>query len=498
MLTHLPFAAFSLNQNPRTGRTNMELWNEYEGRTIDGLYPLTKLLEPEGRSAFFSTSNGSGVPTVIRLIESHFDDEEILARWKKVAALDHGNLVKLKKFGQVELDGTSLVYAVMEPAEANLGEILRGRRLTGLEARQLASSMVGALEVLHANGFVHEHVEPGNVLAVGEGIKLRSDCVREAPEGEEGIAAKRRDVRDFALVLLRALTQQRTLEAASRELPLAEPFDQIVKKGISGEWGWREIAALVPPIPVVAATPAPTPAPTRGPISTSTSIPASTSTSASTAAAGVPRIVRPGVGEGTAKPVTAGAERVGVAQAPTQPRERVGFDREESTGGLEVRRIAYGVGSLLILLLLWFLVHGHSASKNAAQKNVEPAPVAQGNSSIATSAAATGVAATTPASGAPADSPASPNEPAAAGQEQWRVIAYTYNHEAQAKDKVEEIAGKHPDLRPEVFSPRGGAPYLVAVGGTMSRDEAYALVRKVRHEGLPRDAYAQNFVQRGR
>jgi hypothetical protein len=515
MLPYLPFAAFSLNQKNPGLEDNMELWNEYEGRTIDGLYPLTKLLEPEGRSAFFSTSNGSGAPTVIRLIESHFDDEEILARWKKVAALDHENLVRLKKFGQVELDGTSLVYAVMEPAEANLGEILRGRRLTVLETRQLASSMVGALEALHANGLVHEHVEPGNVLAVGEGIKLRSDCVREAPEGEEGIAAKRRDVRDLALVLLRALTQQRTLEAAARELPLAEPFDQIVKKGVSGEWGLREIGALVPPVPVAsasAAAPASVPAPVSPPArvspthaSTRTPLPsspvsasASSSTaSASTAAAGVPRMVRPGVGEGAAKPVVAGAERGGVAQAPRQPRERVGFDREEETGGLEVRRIVYGVGSILILLLLWFLVHSHSASKGAAQKNAESAPVAQGNNSVAKDAVATGTAAVTPAPGGTANAPASRDRPVEGdGHEQWRVIAYTYNHEAEAKAKAGEIAGKHPELRPEVFSPNGRAPYLVALGGTMSRKEAFAFAGKAKRAGLPRDLYAQNYRKR--
>src|SRR5277367_3279805 len=57
---------------------SMELWTEYEGRTIDGAFPLKKLLLPEGRSAFFSTSNGNGVSTVIRLIAAHFDEEEIL------------------------------------------------------------------------------------------------------------------------------------------------------------------------------------------------------------------------------------------------------------------------------------------------------------------------------------------------------------------------------------------------------------------------------------
>ena len=90
----------------------MNLWTEYEGRTIGGVYPLTKLIRPEGRSAFFMTTNGTGSPTVIRLIESHFDGDDILARWRGMAALNHPNLIKLKGFGHVVVDETSLVYAV--------------------------------------------------------------------------------------------------------------------------------------------------------------------------------------------------------------------------------------------------------------------------------------------------------------------------------------------------------------------------------------------------
>ena len=106
-LSHLPFADFSLTTT-QDWKIDMELWNEYEGRTIDGVFPLTKLLRPEGRSAFFATSNGTGVPTVIRLIESHYDDAEILARWQAIQALDHPHLVKLKQFGPAELDGTGV------------------------------------------------------------------------------------------------------------------------------------------------------------------------------------------------------------------------------------------------------------------------------------------------------------------------------------------------------------------------------------------------------
>src|SRR3984885_11854978 len=207
----------------------MEIWTEYEGRTVDGVFPLKKLLLPEGRSAFFSTSNGKGIPTVIRLIASHFDEEEIQARWQGVEALGHPNILKIEKYGQLVLDDTTVVYAVFEPLDASLADVIAGQQLTVPEARQLASSLASALEVLRLHGFVHEHVEPANVFAVGEVVKLRGDCIRETPEGERGLDAKRKDIRDLAVVVLQSLTQASTLEAAGRELPLPAPFDQIVR-----------------------------------------------------------------------------------------------------------------------------------------------------------------------------------------------------------------------------------------------------------------------------
>jgi eukaryotic-like serine/threonine-protein kinase len=79
------------------------------------------------------------------------------------------------------------------------------------------------------------------------------------------------------------------------------------------------------------------------------------------------------------------------------------------------------------------------------------------------------------------------------------VVAYTYNREAQAQQKVASVAAKHPQLKPEVFTPNGHAPYLVVVGGAMSRDEAFALVKRAKGEGwLPRDSYAQNYRGAGR
>jgi len=73
------------------------------------------------------------------------------------------------------------------------------------------------------------------------------------------------------------------------------------------------------------------------------------------------------------------------------------------------------------------------------------------------------------------------------------VVAYTYNREDQAQKRSASVARTHPELRPEVFSPNGLAPFLVTIGGGMSRDQAFALAQKARRLGLPRDTYAQNY-----
>jgi hypothetical protein len=121
---------------------------------------------------------------------------------------------------------------------------------------------------------VHEHIEPANVLAAGEVVKLRSDCIRDVPDGTDEAELKARDVHDLAVLLLQALTQRRQLR--SDAVPLPAPFEEIVRNGISGVWGLPQIAAALAPSawqrpnPVRPAVPAkpvearvPTPAPVR-------------------------------------------------------------------------------------------------------------------------------------------------------------------------------------------------------------------------------------------
>lgn len=425
----------------------MELWTEYEGRTIDGAFPLAKLLQPEGRSAFFSTPNGSGMPTVIRLIESHFDDDEILARWRGVAALNHPNLVKLKKFGKVEMDGAPLVYAVMETADGNLGEIVAERKLSLDETREVALSLTAALGVLHENGFVHEHVTPGSVLAVGDAIKLRSDCIREAPEGEEGAELKQRDVHDLALVLLRALTQKKALEDAAAEMPLAVPFDEIVRKGFSGEWGLAEIEAAL-------------------------------------ASGASQQMVVPVKSAPRAANQVEDVEK-SVAAAP-MVRTRLRGDADETSNGMGLK-LVLGLSVLVLGLIVWHMFHSRPTEQSIAVPAVasEAAPAAAPVAVpvVTKPLAATGSSAV----------PVSAESQSVSPHVEWRVIAFTYNHEDQAKTKAERVAGRHPELSPQVFTPNGRAPYLVSIGGAMGRKDAYALAQKERDAGLASDVYAQNF-----
>ena len=443
----------------------MELWTEYEGRTIDNVFPLTKLLRPQGRSAFFLTSNGTGVPRVIRLIEPHFDEDEILARWRAVGALNQPNLLKLEKFGQVTVDGAPLIYAVMEPVDANLADVVVNQRLTLADARQLASSLNSALEVLHSNGFIHEHVDPANIYAVGETVKLRSDCIRECPEGSEGQELKKRDLHDLAVVLLQSLTQQCTLEAAAGDMPLPMPFDSIVRKTMRGEWGSAEIsAALEPPA-------MPQPAARPKPAAPSTSIPASISAPASPS-------LHPQSADGPAV-----AEAVPPNVLDDEPAEQPRF-------AFGPKSIAIAAAIVLAVFLGWRFLSSPSkpsGTQPATAPQAEPAD---------TRAASAPVTSAAQRAAAPAPQPATPKT--ADPRDQWHVIAYTYNHEDQAEHKAAVVTQAHPDLRAEVFTPTGHAPYLVSLGGAMTRDEAFALAQRARNEGLPRDTYAQNYSGRSR
>ncbi len=479
----------------------MQLWTDYEGRTIAENYPLDKLLRPEGRSAFFSTSNGTGTPAVIRLIEAHFDESEILNRWRVVTEINQINLVHLKKYGQTTLDETPLVYAVMETTECSLAEVLADRALTPEEVRQLATSLVAALEALHARNLVHEHIEPANVLAVGEVIKLRSDCIREVPATsddahQDGKILKARDVHDLVLVLLQSLTQQRTLPSGSS---LPAPFDAIIRNGISGVWGLPQIATALNP----ASTPIPAPIqrPTPAPNPSAPSAPAAKSSRPTLVTKPTSQDTSPANAPHLAEPITATATQPIQRQAPviipteaTDVRHRI-VRPVEPAPQRKGLWIAVVIGAILLALILWHFLSPNTTTQSRAAQPITTLAATQPADPAATRSAPSSAPAAERSRPAVGAKVGSQPEPTTNTRDQWRVVAYTYNHEDQAQKKAATIAKRHASLNPEVFTPNGHAPYLVTLGGPMTRDEANAFRQKAHAEGLPRDIYTQNYAR---
>lgn len=534
----------------------MKLWSDYEGKTIAEAYPLKKLVRPEGRSAFFLTTNGTGTPALVRIIEAHFDESDILERWKTVSAIGQENLITMRKFGQTELDGTPLVYAVMEPTEISLAELLRNRTLTNEEVRELAWSLFGALESLHRLNLIHGQVTPENILAAGEAIKLRSDCVREVitypdSDGPTLEELKAQDAQALAVVLLQGLTGRTSLQGSSTLLP--SPFDGIIRNGLSGRWGLAEMAAALGPRPKPAPEPvkaaaAPTPAasapttpmttpPGTAPKETASAAkpepaaaplapakpPAQTvptqeslftppANSPAPPARPAPVAARP---DAATSPKAVAASLLGQSATPTQApdvRHRITRAVEEQEPNRTKMWAAIAAVLLVVLVLGWRLMRSEPANANGSSKPVsslagsaaQPGPSAQPGPAATTAAKpsanryANGRAPAirpTPASPSPAArNTAAPIVTGGAGAKTtWRVVAYTYNHPDQAQQKADTIRSQHPGLNPEVFSPTGRAPYLVTVGGPMGHDEAVAFRDRVRGQGLPRDTYTQNY-----
>jgi hypothetical protein len=461
----------------------MDLWTEFEGVTIDSSFALNKLLQSEGRSAFFSTVNAKGESVLIRIVECHFDEDEILARWRGVQTLGHPNFLRIDRFGQflIEEDGITAVYALFERVDANLAQVLEQGCLSPADAAQIGLSIASALETLHTHGFVHQHIEPRKVFSVADTVKLRSDCIRETPEGEAGNEARRRDVHDLALLLMQVLLGTTRFSGASPQFLVPTPFEDIVRNGISGAWGLAEINAALTPLASSKAKAAP----------------AGRQAVSATTAKLRDLVSRPSPSGETAPPQPR-SELRGAATSESAGRASIPRHRpahfEPRLGILSPdhpfrRWIAPGAMLVLVLLLGWIFMHLLSGHRTGtATQALQTAPTSASTSRVP---AARSIPQRT-RSNQPAPAPgAGPR-----ARTDWRVVAFTYNRQDQAQKKASSLAEKHPDLHPQVFSPTGKAPWLVTIGGGLPRDAAFALAHKARSAGLPRDTYAQNYTVR--
>jgi hypothetical protein len=461
----------------------MQFWNELEGRTIDGVYPLRRLVRSEGRHAWFETetTEPEAGPATISLTEAATDADEVLERLHAAQQLKHPNLVTITKVGQVRVDTTLVIYAVMEHIEQSLSDVLQTQALSPEEGREVAEALVSSLTVIHQQGMSHGRVEAASVLATEDTVKLRSDCLHTNPAGQAD------DVAAIGTTLFHAFTQRKALSATDAQINrIPAPFAEIIRNSFGRRWTLAQISnALKPVLPVASVIPQPAapapppPAPPPPPV----------------AASPAPAAPKPPVS--TPPP----AYRPVAPEVLSSKSQR--FDEDEESLKQKPWLLYGGVGVVLLVIIGWLLLRPHSVqapvetpnppAQSAAPEPAPPAPTAPAVSTAKPSAARTPATKPSPSAGASAAQSAAAAVPAD-GRTVWRVVAYTYRGQTKASDMVAKISGKHSDLDAEVFNPPGrGTVYLVTVGGAMDHDAAVKMRDKAQREGLPADTYVQNF-----
>jgi len=162
-----------------------QLREHWEGVSLPGDYLLERWLSGDDAAGFFETSIASdGRRAVVRLVrESEVDGAAQLALWQRTRQLRHPNLRELLDCGRAELSGDLVLYAVFEHADDTLASALALAPLSESEAREVLEAVHGALSYLQSQGLAHAALDPDHVVAVGEGIKLSSDLLRQVEAG---------------------------------------------------------------------------------------------------------------------------------------------------------------------------------------------------------------------------------------------------------------------------------------------------------------------------
>jgi len=157
-------------------------------RIVDGKFPLRQWLGGTERSAVFLTERDApeSQRAAIKLLPSEAFAEDTdnlrLLLWAESAKLSHPHVMRLFEYGRCVMDGESFVYIVQEYGEENLAQILPERALTADEVKEMLPSLAEGLAFLHEAGFVHSRIQPSNVMAVSDQLKISSDAICKTGE----------------------------------------------------------------------------------------------------------------------------------------------------------------------------------------------------------------------------------------------------------------------------------------------------------------------------
>ncbi|MGA8432481.1 MAG: TonB family protein [Candidatus Sulfotelmatobacter sp.] len=203
-----------------------ETGKTWEGRIVDARLPLRQRLGSSDHSSVYLTEiAGPGSPkAVVKIFPADFfDAARQLPRWRTLTQLNNVALLRLLDGGQSNIDGTPFFFVVTDFVEEDLSQILPQRALTAGEVTDLLPPVLEGLAYLHKNGFVHGHIQPSNIMAKGDKIKLPVERVYAlgdrrdknspvgpyaAPETALGAFTPAADVWSLGMFLIAALTQK--------------------------------------------------------------------------------------------------------------------------------------------------------------------------------------------------------------------------------------------------------------------------------------------------
>lgn len=235
----------------------IDISRKWEGRVIDGGFPLQKWLGGSEHSGVFLTErsvNGSQ-KAAIKLISAEtyaaekLKEDAQLFRWADIAKLSHPHLIRLFECGRCQIDDMRLLYVVTEYAEEDLAQVIPQRPLSPAEVKEMLPPTADALVFLHHAGFVHGHMKPSNIMAVDNQLKISADSLRktgergdrettvyDAPEVAAMGFSTAGDVWSLGVMLVAILTQHepdlRNRDQGQVAVPetIPEPFHEIARR----------------------------------------------------------------------------------------------------------------------------------------------------------------------------------------------------------------------------------------------------------------------------
>ena len=166
-----------------------DVWTRWQGQVINGVFPLGRHLGCSEHSGVFLTKLGTprhGEAAIKVFAAARAQEEMQIPRWNRVGGLTQPHLLPLFEWGACQLDGLPYLYVVMEYADQTLAQLLQHRALTADETKQMVLPMLDALTFLHGQDLIHTRLKPANIMVVGDQLKLASDTICRASEGNLG------------------------------------------------------------------------------------------------------------------------------------------------------------------------------------------------------------------------------------------------------------------------------------------------------------------------